>query len=103
MSRAQSVSEYSICVVIIILAVVVMQVYVKRGLQGRYAEVVDFTTDRAQAFKQFEPKEETQDIGVVQNLNEKNNAYEKGQVNRVITGDSLTRKGTVIDLKLPSQ
>jgi hypothetical protein len=41
LSRAQSVAEYGIGVGVIIIAVVAMQAYVKRGLQGRYRDVVD--------------------------------------------------------------
>jgi hypothetical protein len=41
LNRAQSVVEYGIAVAAIIIALVVMQVYVKRGLQGRYKDLVD--------------------------------------------------------------
>jgi len=43
--KAQSVTEYSIFVAIVLLAIITMNVYVKRGLQGRYADVVDVTTN----------------------------------------------------------
>lgn len=42
--KGQSVSEYSIFVAIVLLVIITMNVYVKRGLQGRYADVVDITT-----------------------------------------------------------
>ncbi len=41
--RAQSVSEYTLFVAIILIAVIAMNTYVKRGLQGRYADVTDST------------------------------------------------------------
>ncbi len=40
--RAQTTAEYAILIAIVVGAVVAMQVYVKRGLQGRVKEVVDY-------------------------------------------------------------
>ena len=45
-SKAQSLSEYTIYLAVIILAIGAMEFYVRRGLQGRYADVVDHTTAR---------------------------------------------------------
>lgn len=105
MSRAQSVSEYSICVLIIILATIAMQVYVKRGLQGRYADVTDFVTTQAQLTfpkeqvrHQYEPYYQKEDLGFTQDVTEQKEAILGGQVNRVISRDALTRKGTIEDL-----
>jgi hypothetical protein len=39
--KAQSFSEYSILIVIALIAIIAMNVYVKRGLQGRYADMAD--------------------------------------------------------------
>ncbi len=41
--RAQTTAEYAILIALVIGAVVAMQVYVKRGIQGRVKEVVDHT------------------------------------------------------------
>ena len=41
MKKAQSLLEYSILIMIIIAAIVVMQVYIKRGFQGRWKQAVD--------------------------------------------------------------
>ncbi len=98
MSKAQSVSEYSICVVIIILALVAMQVYVKRGLQGRYAEVVDFATTQAKADKQYEPYYQKEDLGSTQDASVNKNVYAAGQTDKVIIKDSSRRQGTTVDL-----
>jgi len=43
--KAQAVSEYSLFLAIVLIAVIAINVYVKRGLQGRYADVVDTTTN----------------------------------------------------------
>jgi len=99
-SRAQSVSEYSICVAIIILAIVVMQAYVKRGLQGRYADIVDFATAGAQANRQYEPYYQKEDLGSTQDVNIEAGVGKDGPgtINKVINNYSLTRKGEIRDL-----
>jgi len=62
MSRAQSVAEYSVCLALVLAAVLGMQLYVKRGLQGRYKELVDHAAKQASSVaqlttnpKQYEP------------------------------------------------
>jgi len=39
--RAQSTAEYAVLIALVVGAVVAMQVYVKRGIQGRIRDVVD--------------------------------------------------------------
>jgi len=39
--RAQTTAEYAILIALVIGAVVAMQIYVKRGIQGRIRDVVD--------------------------------------------------------------
>jgi hypothetical protein len=41
--RAQTTAEYAILIALVVGAVVAMQVYVKRGIQGRVRDVVDHT------------------------------------------------------------
>lgn len=47
--KAQSIVEYSICVGLVVIALFSMSVYVKRNLQGRYADVVDYSISGANA------------------------------------------------------
>jgi uncharacterized protein (UPF0333 family) len=55
--RAQAINEYSILLAGIILAVIAMQVYIRRGLQARYRDVVVATTAQASSssINQYEP------------------------------------------------
>lgn len=39
--KAQSALEYSVLLAIIVGAIVVMQIYIKRGVQGRFREATD--------------------------------------------------------------
>jgi len=43
--RAQTIAEYAILIAIVVGAVVAMQIYIKRGMQGRVKDVVDYTGD----------------------------------------------------------
>lgn len=58
-ARAQSLSEYAIGMLVVILALIAMQVYVKRGLQGRYIDLVSQATARINqdsgGISQYEP------------------------------------------------
>jgi|WetSurMetagenome_2_1015567.scaffolds.fasta_scaffold389426_1 hypothetical protein len=40
--RGQNIAEYSILIALVIAAAVGMQLFVKRGIQGRVADVVDY-------------------------------------------------------------
>jgi len=53
--RAQSMAEYSVCLALVLAALLGMQLYVKRGLQGRYKELVDHAAKQAASPKQYEP------------------------------------------------
>ena len=69
--RAQSVSEYSICVAVAILAIITMHTYVKRGLQGRYADLVDKAAMQASLSSkaQYEPYYIDEDFVIEQDRN----------------------------------
>ncbi len=54
-SKAQGLTEYSICLVIVIMTLMGMQLYVKRGLQGRLKSMVDEVTTNIAAPRQYEP------------------------------------------------
>jgi len=41
-NKAQSLTEYSICLAIVLIALISMNFYVKRGLQGRYKDGTDY-------------------------------------------------------------
>ncbi len=44
--RAQSTAEYAILIAVVVGAVVAMQIYVRRGLQGRVKDIVDNVGDK---------------------------------------------------------
>lgn len=97
--KGQSLAEYTICVAGIILAVLVMQVYVKRGLQGRYIDVAEHVAKQISdsGMTQYEPyyrnevSTEQKDTGIHEVIRE------RGWVGRTINQDRTTREGTSIE------
>lgn len=99
-TKAQSVIEYSICVAMIIFATIAVQHYIRRGLQGRYANMVDFTTNSTAEKAgvspnlQYEPEGIQQELNTTQSVEAKDNIVGAGKINRVILSDKSIRKGT---------
>ena len=72
--RAQSLVEFTTCLTAVILAVTVSQIYIKRSLQGRCADMVELVTEQVspgqnQPMSQYEPYYVDQDYTVKQNRN----------------------------------
>lgn len=108
MSRAQSVSEYSICVVAIILAVIVMQSYIRRGLAGRYYDVVRHTAanipavsaalkNKPQYEPQYEPYYLNEDYTTDKATDIEEGFEAKGKHTTNILQDKATRNGTSVE------
>lgn len=96
--KAQSFTEYILFITIIVIATMTMQAYVRRGLQGRYADVVDAATTAARADKQFELRSHEEDFNVNQNRDARENINSAGAITRVITNDEVTRQGETKEL-----
>jgi len=62
MKKAQSTLEFSIVIFAIVAALLAMQVYIRRGLQGRMRSSVDELS-----VQQYEPKRTVSDITITQN------------------------------------
>ncbi len=99
--KGQNIAEYSILIALVIAAAVAMQVYVKRGVQGRVADAVDHTggtvgTDvggSALTFsgKQFEPDYVDTSANVSSNRGLQENTSAGGIVNRTSVNETTTR------------
>jgi hypothetical protein len=122
-SKAQSITEYTICVTMVLAALLGMQLYVKRGLQGRYADAVDDTivainttvtkqidsdgglTPEAkanlkkhlQASSQYEPPYRKDDIDNTTDIDITEMMLIKGRIDRDIVKDKVTRSGTLTE------
>ena len=59
-NKAQNFTEYSVMVAFITIAIITLNLYINRGLRGRYADLVDtVTTGAGLTYKQFEVTPET--------------------------------------------
>ena len=84
--KAQSFSEVSILLSLVVIGLIGMQVYVKRGLQARYKSAVDAAVDmtcsasNVEFLRQYEPyyQKETSDFSV-KALNGEELKREKGR------------------------
>lgn len=95
-NRAQSIGEYTVCLAVVLAALLSMQVYVKRGLQGRYKDVVDDATKQAYPLMQYEPYYVQDEYKVNQSRSLNENLQGGGSIIRnpiedktVITGTSV--------------
>lgn len=88
--KAQTTAEYAIVIALVIGAVVAMQVYVRRGLQGRIKDVVDHTGVAGDvggenlnfSGGQYEPYYMTSNATTSQNATESQNLETGGVVNK---------------------
>jgi len=71
---AQSTVEYGVAVAAVIIAIVVMQTYAKRGLQGRYKDLVDSATKKATA-EQYEPYYENTSVYINSSIARNDKVY----------------------------
>jgi uncharacterized protein (UPF0333 family) len=98
--RAQNVAEYSILIALVVGAAVAMQVYVKRGMQGRLKNAVDHTGESAEvggsALKftgeQYEPYYQDSEANVKSDRNYKDKVTAGGALDRTGIAEETTRK-----------
>lgn len=104
--KGQNIAEYVILVALIIAAAAAMQVYLRRGLQGRMADAVDFapeaevlhTTNISNGSnllkfntKQYEPYYAESAANVTSNMDYKDTLTARGGVNRSGINQTTTR------------
>jgi len=96
----QALSEYSVFAAIILFAVLAMNVYVKRGLQGKYADVMDSTIaavrNRAalNVSSQYEPYYEVSDTSVSMPRERNEEIAISYNFKRTFSPDDITRANT---------
>ncbi len=95
--RAQTTAEYAILIALVVAAVTAMQIYVKRGLQGKVRDVVDNMSTGmgivSNGNAQFEPSYVNNDFNTTSNSNTTANEQAGGNIHRDITADHTGRTG----------
>jgi hypothetical protein len=101
--KAQSTAEYVIVLGLVVGVVIAMQTYIKRGLQGRVKEAVDFTDQGGQTVatdvvqfsgNQYEPYYLESSFNSNRSSNENENLQTGGSVVKTLTSESSDRTGT---------
>jgi len=102
--RAQTTAEYAILIALVVGAVVAMQIYVKRGIQGRVRDVVDHTGVGGEVAgenltftaSQYEPYYNQSTASTTQNSSNTEQMTAGGGTSREATsGVTVTRDSTV--------
>lgn len=98
--KAQSTAEYVIVLGLIVAAVIAMQTYVKRGLQGRIKEAVDYVGEESQTAgvanfsgAQYEPYYLSSTFNNQRTSDETENLLDEGAVERR-SQETSTRSGS---------
>ena len=98
MRKGQSTAEYAIVIALVIGAAVAMQVYVKRGIQGKMKDATDYNDPSATMLRttQYEPDyATTTDMVSKRKAEERATTSKGGAVERAIVGEEeSSRTGT---------
>ena len=96
--RGQSMAEYAIVLTVVIGAIVAMQLYVKRGLQGRVKDVTDNVGTGLKGIgkdtNQYEPYYASSDFNVTQSQKSQDQYNKGGTVFRDTQKEDTTRTGS---------
>ena len=102
-TAAQTTAEYAIIIAIVVGAVIAMQVYVKRGIQGRIRDVVHYKgnatdTEAHDIFttNQYEPYYSESNMTSTSDAQRTETMASGGGVTKDIASDVSTRTGTQI-------
>ena len=104
---AQTTAEYAILIALVVGALVAMQVYVRRGLQGKIKEAVDYTggtlgtpaaTNFSFSTSQYEPKYSSSNVSTNQNARETENMQVGGSVNRGTNATTNVTRNQAVDM-----
>lgn len=86
--RAQSTAEYAVLIGLVVAAVLAMQVFVKRALQGRIEQ------EASQVGSQYEPYYLDSDMASTRDTSETASTTTGGGVTRTLSQDTASRTGT---------
>jgi len=95
-NKAQSLSEYSICLSVVLIVFTAINIYVKRGLQGRYKDVVGYTAKQANSLRQYEPYYVRDENKVNQDKSANEKFQDGGSIMRNFIKDKTVVTGTNI-------
>lgn len=97
--KGQNVAEYSILIALVVGAAVAMQVYVKRGLQARVKDAVDYTGNTTASgltfkTKQYEPYYQDSKMDVNSQRSYQDKVAADGALDRSAISETTTRQAS---------
>lgn len=94
--KGQSTAEYAIVIGLVIAAAVAMQVYVKRSLQAKVKDAVDYNDPAATMLTttQYEPYYMESNLTSTRTETSSQNTTAGGGITRTLTNDEANRTGT---------
>jgi len=94
LKKGQSTAEYAIVIGLVIAAAVGMQLYVKRGIQGKIKDAVDYDGAKGKYGMgntgQYEPDYLSSEMDSSRTAKESSEAFEGGGVKRTIIEDDVS-------------
>lgn len=95
MRKGQSSAEYAVMVGLVVAAVVAMQLYARRGVQGKVKDVTDnFTKQGVGTTAQYEPYYATTNYTVAQSRASTDTTTKDGKIARTGINDTTSRTGS---------
>ena len=98
LKKGQSTAEYAIVIGLVIAAAVAMQVYVKRGIQGKMKDAADYNDPEGAKIGlgtniQYEPNyQTTTNMQASRESSEETESKEGGSVVRTIKGEDVSKR-----------
>ncbi|MFC1646544.1 hypothetical protein ACFL2Y_05155 [Candidatus Omnitrophota bacterium] len=97
--RGQNTAEYAILIGVIVAAAIAMQIYVRRGMQARIKDAVDYslTNPGTAVFNtsQYEPYYTDSDYDTTSDTTTTESMAVGGSITRAITNEYTSRTGNV--------
>ena len=103
--KGQSTAEYAIVIGLVIAAAVAMQIYVKRSLQAKVKDAVDYNDPESGTMfstKQYEPDYLTSDMTSTRKESTTASTTAGGGVTRAINEDEANRTGSQSIIAAPT-
>ena len=95
--RGQNTAEYAILIGVIVAAAIAMQIYVRRGMQARIKDAVDYSVSEVDVFNrtQYEPYYMDSTLETTSDSESSEAMAKGGEITRDIENQYTKRTGTI--------
>jgi len=85
--RGQSITEYTVFITVVVMALLAMQIYLKRGVQGKIKDMADYISPSL-----YNPNTTTSDYNITRSKIY-NMTYARGEANTTVILEQTNRTG----------